>query len=40
MYYMDLHPLLYKQAAAAGVPRNHLALPPNVVVLLEQVSRT
>jgi len=36
----ELHPLLLKQATAAGASREHLALTPPVVALLEQVSRT
>ncbi len=37
----ELHPLLLKQATAAGAAREHLlALTPPVVALLEQVSRT
>tara|TARA_B100000795_G_scaffold246499_1_gene212208 strand:- start:543 stop:683 length:141 start_codon:yes stop_codon:yes gene_type:complete len=36
----ELHPLLLKQVAAAGASREQLALTPQVVALLEQVSRT
>ena len=36
----ELHPLLLKQAHAAGASREHLDLTPPVVALLEQVSRT
>ena len=36
----ELHPLLLKQAQAAGASQEHLELTPPVVALLEQVSRT
>ena len=36
----ELHPLLLKQLAVAGVARNHAVLPPAIITLLEQVSKT